>query len=322
MSVWSFVRDNINLRPGQRVRLRASVTAPPSTGTGLFNLTTRFGDYWEAFAVSSDIWIRHADTATPPFSCVCKVTSSGDASEPCLAVVPWRRCYLDYARANGNIYERTSDDEGLTFSSETLVWSGASHAGIVCSGTGTLLRSAYVGGNLKGTLQEPGQSAAGTAFTMKDDAGAALAVADDNYRIAWDVSGRWWLHVQISGEGTPSLWFSEDEGETWTRFANTFAGTHPGCAAGHDGTLMLWTYSSGTLSVVGLAPGELVPSTPPTPGTLTDDSAAAITVADSSASFARAWEGSARWDVLLQQAAATNVSTFWTADEGATATLF
>src|SRR5579862_1948466 len=122
--------------------------------SGAFNLATPDGGYTRAYLRNTDdVWVRHADSAGGTLSDV-QVTTSADCATPHLCLLPaTRRMLLTYTRprdmttgevqaaADPNyvtvagipadfptgisgvpaIYSRVSDDEGATWSNETLL---------------------------------------------------------------------------------------------------------------------------------------------------------------------------------------------------------
>ena len=298
----------------QRVRLEG-VTVPTATSE-VFNLTSVFGNYARASQRGGLVRFAYSHLPTPDFEFERSVSTSGGCSEPRFCFTPRQTIVMLYACA-GNLYERQSTDDGKTWTGEALLVAAAKHPDIAADSSGLILRAWYAGGLLTATRQYPGEAAAGASFTLKDGGAVNLAVQDDSFRLAPDVRGWWWLHVRIAAAGATSLWFSTDDGATFAPTSGAVSGitggSHPGLAAGHDGTLWAWATVGGVLRLTRRTSGEADWSSP---ATVLDQAAANLTVKDIPSSMALAWERPQR--LILATIYSTHVgpSDWWSADCG------
>jgi hypothetical protein len=299
---------------GQRSRLTATLNAA-STGLEVFNLTSSFGEYARVSRTSgNNIQFSYSHFPTPPYEFTADATTSGGCSEGRFCWTSARHLYLTYTRPAG-VYERSSYDDGGTWTSETSRFAGGSHGDIACDRQGLILRAAYVGGAISLTRQEAGDSAPGTAFNAKDSAGADLSVQNDSFRIVPSLSGWWWMHIRLTA-GTTILLYSTDAGATWTTTSGSVtgiaSGTHPGICCGHDGTLYSWAYVAGKGKIMRRAPGDVDWSTPVT---MKDSVGADLALADAAFSLALAYEGPKRLILTAKISGESTVSDWWSADD-------
>lgn len=130
-------------------------------------------------------------------------------------------CLSNTDGSSPNVYLKTSDDDGRTWSSATMAISGGKHPTVAVANADspfkTVVIAAYTSGTITGQVKHAGDSAFGTAFTFKDSAGANLSVADDTFHIqqAPESAQRWILHVLLAGGTTTSHFASGDDCRTW-----------------------------------------------------------------------------------------------------------
>lgn len=217
MADWSFARFTL-AAPKSRQRVRLAVTATSPVGTrNPWNLEDRFGGYTMCHIAGGNVFVAHTSHAIPPYEFQVTATDTGDVSEPRIGMDPRGWLHLVYTRA-GSVYRKRSYDEGRTWTGGELAISGGSHPTLAHSIDGTRFEAAYVGGNLVGHLQAPGDAVPGADFTFKDSAAVNLSVENDTFHIqeARESPGRWVLHVTILSESATSDWMSLDA-KTWTR---------------------------------------------------------------------------------------------------------
>jgi hypothetical protein len=315
-AVLRYVRSTIRKpRTGQRVRLQATV---PAVSDEVFNLTSSFGNYARVSTINGNI--RFAYSHDPvPFSYEFEVTATntGDCATGRFCWTPRQRLHLTYYCPTETL-ERTSDDDGRTWSGETTIFANARHPDIACSTEGTILRAAHetATNKITCTRQYTGEAAAGSPFYLKNAAGADITIEDDSFRLCPDLRGWWWLHVRLAGGSATSLLFSTDDGETFAATAGAVtgisSGTHPGFAAGHDGTLWAWAYLGGEVAMTRRYPGEVDWSSPVS---VQDNLGADLAVKDIPSSMALAWEGPKR--LILATIYSTHVgpSDWWSSDD-------
>lgn len=147
---------------------------------------------------------------------------------PALGLDPWGKILLLYERA-GAVYLRTSDDEGASWSDESMAFSSGKFPSADSDPmSGTLLLAAVVpatGGGyvIKGQVQHPGDAAPSAEFTFQYHNGTALAdlqVKRGGFALkcGYETQGRWNLALIAEGETAISYWWCADgEGRTWTR---------------------------------------------------------------------------------------------------------
>jgi hypothetical protein len=123
-----------------------------------------------------------------------------------------------------DLYIMRSTDEGLTWTGATIVIPNTSRG--TCAGgsdgssfiAGFRLTGPGVG-NLIGKYREAGDTAYSTEFTFQTAGAVNIATEDESFHIymAHDVQGRWVGVWKIDGETQTSVWWSVDQGRTWTR---------------------------------------------------------------------------------------------------------
>ena len=117
-------------------------------------------------------------------------------------------------------YEAKSTDDGSTWSSATMAFTGGKKPTIACSTHGDIFRAAIVSGVLVGTIQHSGDASASSVFNLVNSSGSNLTVENDTFNVefATDAPGRMLLICTRLGESATSDWQCVDgEGKTWTR---------------------------------------------------------------------------------------------------------
>lgn len=281
-------------KTGQRIRLTA-VVAPAADG--VFNLTSSFGNYARASQAAGVVRFAYSHFPVPAeYEHERTLSFAGTSHTPRFCWTPRQRLHLVYGVAAG-IVERASDDDGLTWTDETAMFSGCAQPDITCDSAGTILRAAYepATGKITATRQNQGDTAMSAPFYLKDAAAADITVEPMCFRIVADPRGWWWLHCRPLGGGATSLLMSQDDGETFAvtsgGVTGITGGTHPGMLAGHEGTLWAWAYLGGEVAMTRRAAGDTAWSTPVS---VQDDAATDLAVRDIPSSMAFAWEGPER----------------------------
>jgi hypothetical protein len=314
-AVLRYVRSTLRKpRTNQRVRLSATVAPAPSS---VFNLTSNFGNYARVSARDGILRFAYSHLPTPPFEFEGELTGIQQASEPRFCFTPQQTIILLYVRS-GSVYDRVSTDDGKSWTAETLYVLGGTHPDISANAEGTILRTWYFGGAIGAARLYAGEAVPSDTFNLKDSSLVDLIVADDSHRIVCDLRGVWWLHVRISAAAATSLWYSTDDGETWSPTSGAVtgitSGTHPGLTIGHDGTLWAWARVGTGIQFSRRYPGDTAWSSP---ATVLDQAAATLTTKDIPSSMALAWEGPQR--LLLATIYSTHVgpSDWFGASDGA-----
>lgn len=276
-----------------------------------FNLCEWPAPYAESFVRSGNVWFRWA-IAAGAFRHEVQVTSSGDCSHPRFAWTPRRRVILCYQRTAG-IYERTSDDDGVTWSAETQTFAGGSYPDILVARAGQVFRTAIVAGTLTGILQEHELVTAGPPASLLDSLGAAITPAASSYRMGEGPRGEWWLHIDLGG-GSTSLLVSDDAGATWGTDSSPFAGgSHPALTVlSGSGIVLLFARVAGNAQVRrlyarGLALEAAVPVTV---------AGVALALADDDFSAAGLYESSHRLRMACVENGASAISDLTSGDDG------
>jgi hypothetical protein len=187
-------------------------------GFGPTNIVLPLGTYLRAHIDAGNIIVKRAEIL-PPFTMTATALGDGSAADPVFFYDTHWRPHLLVTRG-ADVHELYSDDDGETWSTPVAVIAGGKYPDAIPDPlSGTILRAALVGANIKGTLQEAGAATAGALFTFVDDSGNPLNCADDKFSLAWgrDGSERLLLTVTISGDAAPSDWFGAD-GTSWKKF--------------------------------------------------------------------------------------------------------
>ena len=305
-------------RTGQRVRLTATITA--TVNGGPFNLGHIFQPYGRTSQRSGQPYFAWSNFAVPiPFEHDTPISGTNTCSEPRFA---WdsRRAVVAVINDNGTIVERISYDDALTFNSGVSRFSAASHPDVTAGRGGVLIELAYRASTIVGIRQTPAGATPSAEFTLKDSAGADLAVEDSVFRLIEDSRSWWWLHCRPSGAGTTRLLFSTDidTGPTQT-FATTSgavtgiaSGLHPGCCTSPGGTLYAWARVGTAGHITYRHPGSTAWATPVA---MVDSTATALSFADQPFSITGVYESANRLVLAAIITGETAVSEWWSADE-------
>jgi hypothetical protein len=200
----------------QRVRLGFQLAA---AGFRPANTHGPWGQYAECWIASGSIWIRWTSRATPPWGHTNVAIVSTTADTPRIAC-DHRGCLYLVWEDGGDVSVSESHDDGVTWSTPTLMFASGTFPEIHTGTDGTLLAAARVAGELQVSRRSPGDTAWSTPAVAVDDASANMALADDSFGISAGAEGpgRWMLVCTIDGEADISTWFSADDGASWTRF--------------------------------------------------------------------------------------------------------
>jgi hypothetical protein len=303
----------------QRIRLTGVSAA--AANFEVFNLTHRMGLYARTWVEGANVRFAWSSYGAPPL--IHSQDTGVGCTEPRFCWdphAPMRIILVCTATGGSGIDERFSDDDGLSWSSATQHFATGAHPDIVCAREGMILRAAYVGGAISIRRQAPGESSPGAAFNAKDSALADLSVENDVFRITHGPRNTWWLHCRILAAGATLILRSDDEGATWSTtdgaVTGISSGTHPGIAAGEDGTLLAWAYVAGAAHVTRRRPsGDTAWSTP---AAMKDDAGVNLAVRDASFSIARGRERPARWILAMTKSTETVPCDHGSGDDSAT----
>jgi hypothetical protein len=359
--------------------------------SGAFNLSSPDGSYWRAYLRNTlDTWVRHSDLAGGTLSDV-QVTTSADCATPRLSRLQARRMLLTYTRprdmtepeveaaadpayvtiANIStdfptgisgvpaIYERISDDEGATWSAETLLTKYGLSPFPLIDPRGTLLRTFVRSQNFPygpygaqpaqyspyAFRQYPGASTPGTVFHCGPLTGSpgqppfARTTFPQAFGIA-SAMGLLWMHWPLTSGGQTALFHSADDGATWMqgrlpRAAMDGSNVKLGLAASRAGTLLLWTIQDQSMSASQIITGSIDPGqifSDPGAGNASFGTAGANILKDDTGadfipgfeqdvSFTAAYEGSRRWVMATELASGSTVEEWFSADSGQSVTL-
>jgi hypothetical protein len=265
LTSWSYARTRVRqAKTGQRVRLSAVVTAQPASS--VFNLTHPFANYGRTSERMANPYFAWGPYATPPLEHDSMVAGAAGCTEPRFCWSPSRSIILT-CNDGGSIVSRRSDDDAYSFNAAgSSLFSSASHPDISSSREGLILYSAYVSGALHVRRQYPGDASPAVAFSAEDDGGSPLVLEDDSFRIVAAANGWHWLHWLPDGETETALWYSTDDGESWTETSGAVTGIangeHPGMCALPSGDLYAFAYVAGSGYLTRRFPGDVDWSTP------------------------------------------------------------
>lgn len=152
---------------------------------------------------------------------ISQVTDHTNGINPVLFLTPQKHLGIMYGTGSG-LVERYSYDRGVTWSDEEVAILNGAYPEVRVSGTGGILRMAYVGSDktLRGTYQGPGDTAQSAVFNAQFHNGTSLEdleLADSAFGLDAAPSGLWLGAFIVFGETSTSDWFSADNGRTWTR---------------------------------------------------------------------------------------------------------
>jgi hypothetical protein len=124
------------------------------------------------------------------------------------------------------------------------------------------------------------------------------------------------ITVSLASGGAVYLTHSYDDGLTWETPSMAFAsGTFPTIAVGADGSLLLGARVGGLLQLQRRAPGDTAWSAA---FTAKDAAAADLALAADTFHFSAAPEGPGRWIMHCRLSGATDTTTLYSGDDGAT----
>lgn len=198
-------------------------------GANPWNLVTSLQKFHRAEVQSGNVVYKTADgpTARDGWRSSEQVATTGDCSHPRMAEDDRGIIHLQYIRPDG-LYGRHSTDRGKSFEPEELLLADVIKNTIspASQTTGLMIRVGLVPnsgssgpGKLHSARRERGDTAWSAFAAIKNDAGVELEFEDDTFHIVPcnDEADRFQLTGVISGESTPSDWWTTDRGRTFTR---------------------------------------------------------------------------------------------------------
>ena len=225
--------STITFNAQNRDILRLSYLGKPASLGYAWQMLDNDARLHEVVIQNSDAWYRRSDfpIPTPDWNFYNQVTTFADVTSARMALYPLdQTVYLIVERLTSgvyNLYLTTSQDFGQTWITPTLYMANSR------AGTPFITKDGYFG--VYYFVYNSGSSGAGTgwitiginptslpaAVQMKDHTGTAIQIADfgwsnviksvDQYELTWSPT--------ISGDTTPSLWYSMDhDGSTWTKY--------------------------------------------------------------------------------------------------------
>lgn len=201
----------------RRERICFRVTNAPAGSGFVYN---DWHGQTHATSVTADgLRYYRSDTSLPlPVWAVNGNLITVDAEGRAPLVLDWRERIIVLIEFSGNIYESVSDDDGATWSTPAVAIAGATHPFIMADESGNLLETGYVGGNVKGRFRAPGDIAWSSEFTFSDSASSPISVENESYAltVAKDTPNRYLWTARKSGGANTTLFWSADEGRTWT----------------------------------------------------------------------------------------------------------
>jgi hypothetical protein len=220
---WVFTRTILQA-PKSRQRVRLNATIPPTVGDSIWNTHWPEGHYSRAWIVSGSIYVGFAEGAVPPFEFTSAAITTGDATEPHVAVHPNGWLAVAYTRAGADVMRAVSYDHGKTFTAPTVAIAGGTHPVVHITPEGMTVVAAYVSGRIRYTFQAAGDASPSAATIVKDDTGADLLVTDNQFGLSrgYAHDSPWILAVMIQGEGEISEWLSWDLDSSPSLGAATF----------------------------------------------------------------------------------------------------
>lgn len=251
MNAWWLKSDNFQEKDGQSIAIAGGVRTkypifdrhpnlfdlllqPASRGEP-WNLHDRYGRYYRAYVVEGAINVNRADRRVPPFAVSVGsvglpapsfgssvvVTAGGNDHRPRLAHDEMKLILVFYRQVGAgtpNCYEAWSYDHAVTWEAPFMSFAGGKYPDILHDDeSGVTLRTAWIGNQLWGTLQERGEASPGAAFLCVDDSAVPLDLADDTYHVsvAPEDPRRYVLTCRRNGESVISEFASTDDGKTW-----------------------------------------------------------------------------------------------------------
>ncbi|MDQ3833621.1 MAG: hypothetical protein M3315_08295 [Actinomycetota bacterium] len=293
-------------------RRRASFRVVPVSGAPT-NLHDVSGAYHRALEQSGDLYYYLSDHATPPWDLTnVRVTANGSNSDPSIAERFDGRLYLVFTHS-GDVYQTLSDQRGESWSTPTLILSGATKPRIA-EAEGTLLIVAQ-GSSLVGTVQGQGDPNPSTSFTLADETGTPISVTGlHDITHMGDPQGRWLLACVPSGESATVVFRGTDNGRTWRRLSGyAIGGDRPRIAA-RDGYVLHTAVVGGTLTGVYHSPGM----DPSAPFSTQNQAGSALRLANVAYDISPSRDQQGRWVLTCVLEGDTKISELWSSDEGHT----
>ena len=216
-----------------RKKTRA-IGSPTGGGKNPWNLETVTGQYYKVDVENGNAVFYGSDFSTPlpAWTSTSTITSTGDVTDPRIAMDHRGVLYVVYARTISgavSVYTQSSFDFGASWTGEvSLPITDGFHPTLAVSDTGIVVRGAFVydsgvsgPGTLWATIQFPGDANQSAPFQLLDNTGppgVALAVADDTFHIqfAADTPQRWLLTCRLNAGSGTSDFQSWDFCQTWT----------------------------------------------------------------------------------------------------------
>ena len=164
-------------------------------GASPANLHRPQGPYMRATVEDGDVWFRQANFSVPDlgFDNASRVTTTGKDGQPHFAidlvtgsiVLRWTR---DDPAGTFKVYEALSDDEGASWSTETMVITNAKHPRVLSLADGTMAYFAFRHnsgssgpGKILVRVQKAGETSPSAEKFLVDDLGADLEFEDDTF---------------------------------------------------------------------------------------------------------------------------------------------
>lgn len=179
------------------------------------------GDCYIVCLSEGQVRVKWRPTQIGPWEHDTVVTTTGTHTTPTIVVPSRHEALLQYYKSGTGIVERFSHDNGLTFSTESVVAiTGGVYPRVACCINGDIIRAAVVSGVIKAQFQAGGDVSPGGVFTFKDETNTNIAVENAPFGLDYAYGGRQLQGVwTVSGEGEASNWVSTDDGRTWTRIS-------------------------------------------------------------------------------------------------------
>lgn len=295
-----------------------------------WNFAGEFADFHRAnIAEDGGIYYWHSDNVVPPWDpAIMQALVHNDGKSSYSRMVVDRqhanRAILVYQSGDSlhgyNIFETASADDGATWETPTETFFLAQFPTIAVGQDGTVIRAIYVAANdttgtIQATIQQPGDLAPGSAFTLSDASGP-IVVASDTFHLAQTDAGNWILHAN-TGSGTQA-YLSTDDARTFTALSGwaIAGGTLPTVAVGPLGEIILLALivpagsKSGTLSAMIGYPGAAAAAV-----NCRDSSGNAISLNIDTFQLSHAADLAGRWVLSCVIAGEGGVSTWFSTDE-------
>lgn len=185
-----------------------------------FNYQHHTGQFYRVAVGTSTqtIYFWRSNFGAPPYAIGAIDATGGSADDHPKLTVDDRtdRIFITFQRS-GNACEVYSDDDGKTWSGVYTIITGGTHPTNEKGNDGTIIRAAYVGatggpGVIKATIQRPGDASPSALATFVDNTGANISFQDDAFQLSQeaDSGDRWLLSCMVTGDTSPSDWWSAD----------------------------------------------------------------------------------------------------------------